>query len=145
MSDGLRRWNLAMNADERGAVRVDKWLWAARFFKTRSLAQTAIERGRVTVGGDRIKVSRALHVGDRVRLEVGDSEREIVVRGLSEVRGPAPVAQALYEETEASVAARLAQAERRRLFREPATAIHGRPTKRDRRDLARYTQSDGEP
>ncbi len=120
------------------AVRVDKWLWAARFFKTRGLAQQAIEHGRVRVAGGRVKVARALHVGERVELEIGDLRREIVVVALSTQRGPAPQAQALYQETEDSIAARNARAEARRMAPEPAHAIEGgRPTKRSRRDIER--------
>jgi ribosome-associated heat shock protein Hsp15 len=123
-------------------VRLDKWLWAARFFKTRGLAQDAIEHGRVLVYGERVKVARALRIGERVRVRVGDVEREVVVRGLSDSRGPAPVAQALYEETADSVAAREAALERRRLYGEPAAAVQGRPTKRDRRQLDRAKNDD---
>jgi ribosome-associated heat shock protein Hsp15 len=118
-------------------MRLDKWLWAARFFKTRGLAQDAIDGGRVLVGGERIKVSRMLKVGERVRVRVGEVEREVVVLELSDKRGPAVVAQALYEETAASVVAREAAREKRRLFAEPSAEIHGRPTKRERRQLER--------
>ena len=120
-------------------MRLDKWLWAARFFKTRSLAVQAIERGRVTVNQQAVKPARELHLGDLVALrqDLGP-QRDVQVRGLSAVRGPAPVAQALYEETAASVAARALAAEQRRLAPEPAAGIEqGRPTKRDRRDLDR--------
>lgn len=121
-------------------LRLDKWLWAARFYKTRSLAAEEIARGRVAVNGAEAKASRDLKPGDTVQIRQPGSLRTIVVRGLSAVRGPAPVAQALYEETPESVAAREAAAERRRQGVEPALAItlghQGRPTKRDRRDLA---------
>jgi ribosome-associated heat shock protein Hsp15 len=118
-------------------VRLDKWLWAARLFKTRSLAAEAIERGRVTVNGQAAKPARALRPGDRLQLRQGPLQRELVVRGLSQVRGPAPQAQQLYEETPESLAARQRAAEQRRLGAEPALAIEqGRPTKRDRRRLA---------
>jgi ribosome-associated heat shock protein Hsp15 len=118
-------------------VRIDKWLWAARFFKTRGLAQTAIEKGHVLVGGDRVKVARNLRLGERVSIAIGDIERQVDVLGLSDVRRAAPIAQALYQETPESIAKREAQAQRRKLYREPAREIIGRPTKRDRRDLAR--------
>lgn len=125
-----------MNDDD---VRIDKWLWAARFFKTRALAQSEIERGRVLVEGERVKRSRALRLGERVWLRIGQVERTVVVRGLSGVRGPAPVAQALYEETPQSIELREAAATRRRFYSEPARAIEqGRPTKRERRDLERW-------
>ena len=123
-------------------VRIDKWLWAARFFKTRGLAQGAIENGRVLVGGERVKPARVLRVGERVAVGRGDDLRELVVRALSEHRGPAPVAQALYEETAESASRRAAAAERRRLFDEPARQIaDGRPTKRERRVLDRWRDS----
>ncbi|HYF58479.1 MAG TPA: RNA-binding S4 domain-containing protein [Burkholderiaceae bacterium] len=118
-------------------MRIDKWLWAARFFKTRGLAQDAIDNGRVLVEGERVKTARTLRVGETVAVRVGETERVVTVRGLSEQRGPAPVAQQLYEETAESVAARDAQRERRRFFTEPAHAIEGRPTKRDRRAIDR--------
>lgn len=123
-------------------VRLDKWLWAARFYKTRSLAADEIGRGRVMVNGQAAKASRELRVGDEVALRQPPVLRTVKVRGLSHVRGPAPVAQALYEETPESLAARVAAAEQRRLAAEPALAIaQGRPTKRDRRDIER-TQVD---
>lgn len=123
-------------ADER--VRLDKWLWAARFFKTRSLAAEEIAKGRFAVNGQPAKASRDLHPGDRVEWRQHGVLREVVVRGLSSVRGPAPVAQALYEETAESLQARQRAAEQRRQGVEPALSIAGgRPTKRDRRDLER--------
>ena len=119
------------------SVRIDKWLWAARFFKTRSLAQEAIEQGRVKVDDERVKTARSLRIDERVWLKVGDVEREVIVRGLSDQRGPASVAQLLYTETVQSEAARTAAREHRRLYSEPAHDIHGRPTQRDRRALER--------
>jgi ribosome-associated heat shock protein Hsp15 len=121
-------------------VRIDKWLWAARFFKSRGLAQGAIEGGRVLVGGERVKTSRAQRVGDVVRVKVGESERTVVVRDLSTQRGSAPIAQRLYEETEESVRRRVEEQARRALYSDPAREIeHGRPTKRDRRRLDRMS------
>jgi ribosome-associated heat shock protein Hsp15 len=118
-------------------VRLDKWLWAARFYKTRALAADEIGRGRVAVNGQAAKSSRELRVGDTLELRQGPVHRTVRVRGLSTARGPAPVAQALYEETPESIATRLRAAEQRRLGTEPASAIEqGRPTKRDRRQLA---------
>lgn len=117
-------------------VRLDKWLWAARFFKTRSLAAEEIARGRVEVNGQVAKASRELRIGDRLVIRQPGLARCIEVRGLSAVRGPAPVAQTLYEETAESQEARRLAAERQRLGVEPALAIEqGRPTKRDRRQL----------
>ena len=117
--------------------RLDKWLWAARFFKTRSLATEAIDRGRVKVNDERVKPARNVRIGDLLDINNGSSEWQVRVDGLSDKRGPAAVAQQLYAETESSVQRRQQEGERRRLFAEPAEAIHGRPTKRDRRQLDR--------
>ncbi|MDZ7813083.1 MAG: RNA-binding S4 domain-containing protein [Ideonella sp.] len=121
-------------------VRLDKWLWAARFFKTRSLAVEAIGKHRVDVNGQAAKASRDLRQGDLITLrEPGQPAREIQVLGLSELRGPAPVARQLYLETADSLARQTEAVEQRRQGVEPAQAIeHGRPTKRDRRDLAQW-------
>jgi ribosome-associated heat shock protein Hsp15 len=119
------------------SVRIDKWLWAARFFKTRSLAQAAVEGGRVTVNGESVKPSKEVKVADRLTVRIGDSARQVTVEGLSDKRGSAVVASGLYTESEESRLKRLAQAENRRLNSEPALALHGRPTKRDRRSLAK--------
>ena len=122
-------------------VRLDKWLWAARFFKTRSLATTEIGKGRVQVNDQPAKPARALRIGDTVELRQGLVARTVKVLALSEIRGPAPVAQALYQETPESVALREKQAEQRRLAAEPSEAIEqGRPTKRDRRKLADWNR-----
>jgi ribosome-associated heat shock protein Hsp15 len=118
-------------------VRIDKWLWAARFFKTRSLATHAVEGGKVRLNGERIKPARTVKVGDTLAIDNGSTEWEVRVLGLSDVRGPAPVAQALYSETEQSVAKRQLEAERRHYYQEPAAAFKGRPTKKDRRQLDR--------
>lgn len=120
-------------------VRLDKWLWAARFYKTRSLATEEIDKGRVQVNEQPAKPSREVHLGDRLELRQGQGRvpRVVIVRGLSDVRGPAPVAQQLYEETPESIAAREEFARNRRFLADPSQAIeHGRPTKRDRRQLA---------
>jgi ribosome-associated heat shock protein Hsp15 len=117
--------------------RLDKWLWAARFYRTRALAAEDIERGRVAVNEQVAKASRELHEGDVVELRQPRSVRTFVVRALSRQRGPASEAQALYAETAESVARREREAAERKLHREPALAIaQGRPTKRDRRQLA---------
>jgi ribosome-associated heat shock protein Hsp15 len=117
--------------------RLDKWLWAARFYKTRALAAEDIAKGRISVNAQVAKASRELHEGDVVELRQAGSSRTLVVRALSRMRGPAPTAQALYEETPESIARRLARAAERKLNPEPALAIEqGRPTKRDRRRLA---------
>ena len=118
------------------SIRIDKWLWAARFFKTRSLATEEVGKGRVQIGQSDIKPSREVRVGDTVVLWQAAVKRTVVVLGISGTRGSAPVAQTLYEETAQSVLERAQAAEQRRLHAEPALAIaHGRPTKRDRRDL----------
>jgi ribosome-associated heat shock protein Hsp15 len=123
-------------------VRLDKWLWAARFHKTRGLAADEIERHRVLVNGAPAKPGKEVRVGDRIELRPsGGPRRTVVVVALSSVRGPAPVAQQLYAETHESLAERAAWAERRRLAPEPAASIEqGRPTKRDRRDLADWNR-----
>jgi ribosome-associated heat shock protein Hsp15 len=117
-------------------LRIDKWLWAARFYKTRTLAVEEIGKGRVEVNGQEVKPAREVKVGDTVSLRQAQVARTVVVKGLSGVRGPAPVAQQLYEETPASVQAREQAAEQRRYAPEPALSIEqGRPTKRGRREL----------
>jgi ribosome-associated heat shock protein Hsp15 len=119
-----------------GKVRLDKWLWAARFYKTRSLSSDEIDKGRVTVNGQVAKPSRDVKPGDVLELRSGPVVRTVVVRALSGVRGPAPVAALLFDETVESLARRQDQAEQRRLAPEPALALQqGRPTKRDRRDM----------
>lgn len=117
-------------------LRIDKWLWAARFYKTRSLAVEEIDKGRVRVNDLEVKPSREVKVGDTVALRQGPVTRTLVVRGISSQRGPAPVAQQLYEETEESLQRKAQAAEQRHLNSEPASSlVHGRPTKRDRRSL----------
>jgi len=117
-------------------LRIDKWLWAARFYKTRSLATDEINKGRVQVNSQDAKPSREVRPGDTVTLRQGPVTRVVAVRALSGTRGPAPVAQQLYEETPESIQAREQTAEQRRYAPEPALSIeHGRPTKRERREL----------
>ncbi len=117
-------------------MRLDKWLWCARFYKTRSLATEEISKGLVTVNGQSAKPARDLRCGDTVAFRQGPVARTVWVRGLSGYRGPAPVAQQLYEETPESISAREKAAEQRRLAPEPsATLQEGRPTKRDRRKI----------
>ena len=117
-------------------LRVDKWLWAARFYKTRTLASEEIGKGRVEVNGQEAKPAREVKVGDTVSLRQAAGTRTVVVKGLSGIRGSAPVAQQLYEETAESLRAREQAAEQRRLAPEPAHSIEqGRPTKRGRREL----------
>jgi ribosome-associated heat shock protein Hsp15 len=118
-------------------TRIDKWLWAARFFKTRSLASEAVERGRVKLNGERCKPARSLKVGELLDIDNGSTEWQVRVVALSDLRGSATVARQLYEETPEGLRRQQQNAERQRLFSEPADAIRGRPTKRDRRALDR--------
>ena len=118
------------------STRIDKWLWAARFFKTRSLATEAVNKGQVLLGQQGIKPSREVRVGDVLTIWQAKTPHTVIVQGISEQRGPAPMAQQLYAETPESIALRAKEAERRHLSPEPAHAQeHGRPTKRDRREL----------
>ena len=124
------------DADD-GRVRLDKWLWAARFFKTRSLAAEAIAGGKVQVNGDRAKRARPLQVGDEVRVRLGPYEHQVVVKALSAHRGPASVAVGLYEEQPESLAAREAMALQLKTLHTAFVTEKGRPTKRDRREIDR--------
>jgi ribosome-associated heat shock protein Hsp15 len=118
-------------------MRLDKWLWVARFFKTRALATDEIDKGRIAVNGQAAKPSRELRVGDTVDWRQAGWTRTVVVQGLSMMRGPATVAQALYQDTAESLAARERAQQARRMGVEPAQdQAHGRPTKRDRRQLS---------
>lgn len=122
-------------------VRLDKWLWAARFFKTRGLSADEIAKGRVQVNGQVAKASREVRIGDTIALRQGHVQRTVVVKGASEQRGPAPVAALMFEETAESIAQREKQALERRMNTEPSLAIEqGRPTKRDRRQLADWNR-----
>jgi ribosome-associated heat shock protein Hsp15 len=119
-------------------VRLDKWLWAARFYKTRALAVEAIEGGKVQVNGERVKRAKPLQVGDEVRIRQGPYEHQIVVSRLSERRGPAPEAARLYEEKPASRAAREAMALQLKSLHAAFVPERGRPTKKDRREIRRF-------
>jgi ribosome-associated heat shock protein Hsp15 len=121
-------------------VRLDKWLWAARFFKTRSLAQRAIVAGQVKLNGERVKPAHEIRTGDSVFLKKESIEWSIKVHAMSEKRGPAEVARKLYEETAASRAERERRADLRRYGAEPSAALKGRPTKRDRRRIEDLTR-----
>jgi len=127
------------DSNEADRFRLDKWLWAARFFKTRALATDAVAGGKVEVNGERAKPSKALKAGDSIRLRLGPYEHTLIVRELSGHRGPASVAQTLYAETPESVEARERLAAQRRMA--PPTFVFedkGRPSKKDRRDLADF-------
>ncbi|PWF46072.1 RNA-binding S4 domain-containing protein [Massilia glaciei] len=121
-------------------IRIDKWLWAARFFKTRSLATDAVDNGRVRLDGERIKPARAVKIDDKLSIDNGAETWEVLVAGISDKRGAAPVARTLYQETDASIARREGELEGRKLYREPGTTIKGRPTKRDRRQLSKASE-----
>lgn len=123
-------------------IRIDKWLWAARFFKTRSLATHAVDAGHVKLNGERVKPSKEIKPGDRLAIQLGEYAWDVTVLDLAEKRGPAAIARTLYAEDEASLARREEQAAMRRLTREPAEPIKGRPTKRDRRLIHRFTHDD---
>ena len=126
------------------SIRIDKWLWAARFFKTRTLAQDEVGLGRVLMNGQRLKPSRDVKVGDRLEIRRGDEVFHVVVEGLSAQRGPASEAQKLYRETEESKLTREQRKEILRLASEPASAIRrGRPTKREGRELRRFQEGWG--
>ena len=116
-------------------VRIDKWLWAARFFKTRSLAADAIESGKVRWNDERTKPSRNLKIGDKLLIDNGAMQWQVTVSILSDKRGAAALAQTLYLETPESISRRQNEAEQRKLFHEPTSRLKGRPTKRDRRLL----------
>jgi len=123
-------------------VRLDKWLWAARFFKTRSAAQQAIDGGKVRLNGERSKPAKELKTGDELVIHIGAYEWTVRVVQLSDKRGPATVARTLYEESEDSHAKRALEVEKRRRFNEPASTLKGRPTKRDRRTLEKWQEPD---
>ena len=121
-------------------MRLDKWLWAARFFRTRSLAQQAIVAGRVKLDDARVKPSHEIKKGNAVSIRVGDYEWQVKVLQLSDKRGPAEQARKLYQESEASRAERERRQDLRRWGAEPASTLKGRPTKRDRRRIEEFTE-----
>ncbi|RKG34098.1 RNA-binding S4 domain-containing protein [Acinetobacter tianfuensis] len=129
----MRKSNLAEDAV---GMRIDKWLWAARFFKTRSIAKNAIEGGKVHHNGERVKVSREVRIGMELTIAQGIEKKSVIIKALSDVRGPAPVAQLLYEETEVSIARRELIASQRKLHN-LARPDH-RPSKKDRRDIGKF-------
>ena len=135
--------NYKISTEPGARLRIDKWLWAARFFKTRSLAADAVEKGRVRIGGAAVKPAKDVHVGDLVEVEIERVVWAVRVIGVCDVRGPAPIAQTLYAETDESRVKRAAEAERRRAYREPAAELQGRPTKRDRRIIDKLSNGGG--
>ena len=126
----------------RFAMRVDKWLWAARFYKTRSLASGAVESGKAELNGNPVKPAKEVRVGDTLTIRIGDAVWQISVLGLSDKRGPAAAAALLYEEDAASRERRLALALERKVNRHPAADMKGRPTKKQRRELQRFTSDE---
>lgn len=122
-------------------MRLDKWLWAARFFKTRTLATDAISGGKVQLNGARVKASREVKTADRLDISNAENRWQVTVKGLSDKRGPAPEARLLYEESQESITARETQRENRKLLIDPAADLHGRPTKRDRRQIRGFGNS----
>jgi len=134
--------NYQISTDPSARLRIDKWLWTARFFKTRSLAADAVGKGRVRIGGEAVKASKDVRVGDLVEIDIERVVWQVRVLGVCDVRGPASVAQTLYAETDDGRARRLAELERRKHFREPAEVLHGRPTKRDRRIIDKLSRED---
>jgi ribosome-associated heat shock protein Hsp15 len=124
----------------REPVRIDKWLWAARFFKTRLLAAEAVTGGKIEVNGARAKPSRIMRLGDTLNIRRGPFEWTVIVRGLAKLRGPAPQAQLLYEETVESISKRLAASAQFKFERPPEFNTPGRPSKKDRRAVLRFTK-----
>ena len=120
------------------AVRLDKWLWAARFYRTRSLAQQAVEGGKVKLNGERVKPAREVKAGDALAIHIGEYEWLLTVTALAERRGSAEIARGLYQESEEGRARRQLMVEARRLMPDPSLGIKGRPTKRERRALERW-------
>lgn len=122
-------------------MRLDKWLWAARFFKTRSLSSDAVDGSKVKLNGVATKPAKDVKVGDRLNIRAGDQDWEVLIQGLNDQRRPAPEAQLLYAETSESIERRARVIELRRLAPTPVIEHKGRPTKRDRRQLSRIRES----
>lgn len=123
-------------------VRIDKWLWAARFFKTRALASEAVNGGKVHLNGQRIKPSRSVNINDTYEIHRGFERFHVVVDKLSSRRGPAPVAQTLYHETESSIQTRIKEAEQRKLANMQRPILDHRPNKKERRKMRQFTGKD---
>lgn len=133
---------VSLETDAPGRIRLDKWLWAARFFKTRGHAAEAIDAGRVEANGERAKRARMIQQGDRLRIRIGPYHHVILVKGVSERRGAAPIAQALYEEDDESKKAREAMSAHVRAMNANTGYESGRPTKKDRREIERLRKRD---
>jgi ribosome-associated heat shock protein Hsp15 len=141
MTDTREGRRIADPAEER-RIRLDKWLWAARFFKTRALATEAVTGGRVHVGGQRVKPSRAIHLGEILCIQRDSSEYTVIIRALSDRRGPAKEAVLLYEETAESHQQREERAEQHRLQAMTSLRSEGRPTKQDRRRILHFIRNE---
>jgi ribosome-associated heat shock protein Hsp15 len=126
--------------DDIEPIRIDKWLWVARFFKTRSLAAEAVTGGKVEVNGARAKPSRNVHIGDSLNIRRGAYEWTVIVRGVTDLRGPATKAQLLYQETEESIRKREAISTQLKFERPPEFDLPGRPSKKDRRAMVKFTK-----
>ena len=126
--------------ETRQPIRIDKWLWAARFFKTRSLAAAAVTGGKIEVNGARAKPSKIMRLGDKLKIRRGLYEWTVVIKGLAKLRGPAAEAQLLYEETEESIRKREATSAQFKFERPPEFNLPGRPSKKDRRAVLRFTK-----
>ena len=131
----MKSWLSNPEIELSDSVRIDKWLWAARFFKTRGLAKKAIDGGKVHINGNRAKAARAVQIGDRMEINRHQERFEVVVAELSDRRGPASIAQTLYQETEASVTRRTEESAQRRAFHSSTPRPERRPDKRQRRQL----------
>jgi ribosome-associated heat shock protein Hsp15 len=127
-------------SETREPVRIDKWLWAARFFKTRSLAAEAVSGGKIELNGGRAKPSKSVRLGDRLNIRRGAYEWTVIVTGVAKLRGPAAEAQLLYEESEESARKRHLTAAQLKLERPPEFHPSGRPSKKDRRAITRFTK-----
>ena len=125
--------------DATDRTRLDKWLWAARFFKHRTQATEAVDGGKIQLNGVRVKPARDVKIGDQVEIQATEARFCVIVKGIADKRGSATVAQTLYEETVESIAARETEREQRKLAATPGADLHGRPTKRDRRQMGRFT------
>lgn len=133
------------NPESNEKVRIDRWLWAARFFKTRSLAKTAIDSGKIEVNEQRAKASKEVALEDTLNIRRGEITQTIIVKNLSDKRGPAKLAQTLYEETDQSKLEREILAEKRKIARAGYSSPIGKPSKRDRRELSKLKQIDETP
>ena len=141
MQEMLRKPEMAATETQDSAMRLDKWLWAARFFKTRALAAEAVTGGKVKLNGERVKAAKAVRVNDALRISIGPYEYVVRVLALSARRGPAPQAALLYEESESSQAARQALATRLAAERHYAAHTNGRPSKKERRQIIQFKKS----